>query len=110
MITAGLKTSRLTVDGSDYVLALGTGERSYGRDGGDCAFVYDAEDFDGAASTTYIDLCDELLPVGDYSELRRIAIAAAARLEARVTIAWVCEPVLSDDEYALVRDAVAAVQ
>lgn len=43
-------------------------------------------------------------------ELRRIAIAAAARHEYRVTIAGACTPVLSDDDYELVRDAVEATR
>ncbi len=107
---AGLSTGAMTVDGNDYILTLGTGEMSYGIEGGELAFAYDADDFLAVAArvSSYQDLCDELDPVGDFEELRHIAVAAAARHGYRVTIAGACNPVLSDDEYRLVREAVAA--
>lgn len=109
--TMDIQTATVTVDGNEYVLTLGTGEVSYGSDGGTCAFAYDASEYREVASraNSYQDLCDELDPVGDFEELRRIAVYAAARHECRVTIAGACNPVLSDDEYALVRETVAAL-
>lgn len=110
MTIANLKTSTMTVDGNEYVLTLGTGERSYGSDGGELAFAYNAPDFADVSArvNSYSDLCDQLDPVADYEELRRIAIAAAARHGYRVTIAGACDPVLDDEDYALVRAAVEA--
>jgi len=109
MIT-DVSTCEMTVDGSEYILTLGTGETSYGRDGGTLAFAYPADEFRAARATTYLDLCDEMSPVGDSAELLRIAIAAAARHEYRVAIAGACKAVLSDGDYALIRAAVEAVR
>lgn len=105
-----LQTKAMRADGHDYVLTLGTGEVSYGDDG-ECAFAYDAEEFRGVSErvASYSDLCDRLSPVSDEDELRRIAVVAAARHGYRVTIGGACTPVLSDEEYDLVRAAVAAM-
>lgn len=108
---SGLSTSTMTLDGNAYVLTLDTGEMSYGRTGGSLAFAYNADDFAATAARveSYSELCDELSPVSDDEELRRIAIVAAAQHEYRVTVAGACTPVLSDDEYELVRATCAAL-
>jgi len=107
----GVKTSEMTVNGAEYILTVDTGETWYGSEGGHCAFAYDAADYREVASgvSTYQDLCDKTHPVDEFEELRRIAVVAAAREELRVTIPGSCMPVLDDEDYALVREAVAAV-
>lgn len=98
----GVRTHRLTVDGTRYVATVGTGERSMGRDGGEACFLYDATDVEELSDVdSYQAFCDALTPEED----RRLAIACAVR-ELRMLTYGGCDPVLSDDEYAIVRAAV----
>jgi hypothetical protein len=98
---------RIDVDGNEYVVTTGTGEMNYGSDlGGSAAFAYLASDVDEMDDVAdYGEFCDAI----DTEEDRDLAIALAAREGLRLTHAGACTPVLSDEEYLLVRAAVAAV-
>lgn len=109
---AGLSSEVIEYAGSAYIVTTGTGEISYGSDGGACAFAYDADDVRTWLTSTradetldYGDMCDALSASND----RDLAIYLAARHEYRLTEEGACVPVLSDAEYALVRAAVRAV-
>ena len=98
--------------GETYVVTTGTGERGYGRDGGACAFAYEADDvsdyLDAHASIERIDYT-EFCNAVTCDEDRDLAIYLAAREEMRLTRAGACTPVLSDEEYTLVRETVEAL-
>lgn len=109
---SGLSSEVIEHAGSAYIVTTGTGETSYGSDGGACAFAYDADDVRAWLTSTradetldYGDLCDALSATND----RDLAIYLAARHEYRLTEEGACVPVLDDAEYDLVRAAVRAM-
>lgn len=108
----GLNASAVTVNGSDFVVTTGTGEVSFGRDGGECAFAYDAADvasfLEERAGATRLDYSDDFCSCLDPVEDRGLAVVLAATKEMRLTAAGACTPILSTAEYVLVRAAVEA--
>lgn len=103
-----VQAQEITVEGTRYVVTTGTGEIWYGRTGGEACFAYDAADVEALPDVdSYQSFCDRISPEED----RRLAIALAATHELRLTAPGSCSPVLSDEEYALVREAIGlAVQ
>ena len=96
---------RITVDGSEYIVTFGTGERATAE--GTACFAYDADDVNDLESASdYQAFCDAVSPVAD----RDLAIALAAREDWRLLEAGACNPVLSDAEYDLVRRAAKAMR
>ena len=95
-------TALVEHDGMTYLVTLGTGETSYGRDG-ECAFAYeldDVEDFLAEADIEigYGEFCARLSPCED----RDLAVVCAMR-GYRLTRGGSPTPLLTDDEYRLVR-------
>ena len=112
----GITAEAFEIGGSEYVVTTGTGEVSYGRDGGTACFAYDADavaifvarfsdggEEAGRRPRYSEDFCAWLDPIAD---ARDVAIWLAAREEYRLTEGGACTPVLSDADYALVRAAV----
>lgn len=102
-----ISTISINVNGCDYIVTTGTGERSYGRDlGGSAAFAYDADDVrDAEQPKSYSEFCDAVSPVGeDDSNWLDLAVALAVRGR-RLTIAGSCTPALTDREYQIARRA-----
>lgn len=98
--------SRITVDGTEYIVTTGTGEMGYGDRGGSAAFAYLAADVDAMEQVEdYSAFCDRATTEED----RDLAIALAAREGLRLTRAGACQPVLTDDEWDLIRATVAAL-
>ena len=96
----------VTVDGIRYVVTTGTGE--YHTNLGTACFVYDADEveaLDAAKVCSYQGFCDATTPETD----RRVAVVLAARDDLRVIEGGSCRPVLSDADYALIREAVGAL-
>lgn len=113
LTTAGIDYHTVTYEDTDYIVTNGTGETGYGSDGGDCAFAYEDGDVldwsfaveDGHAESTYESFCEYCTPVED----RALAIYLAAMLNDRLTMSGTCDPVLTDDEWQLVRETAKAL-
>lgn len=88
-----------TVNGQEYCVVYGTGERSYGKNGGELAFAYksDNEALTSKVIATYQSFCDTFCPESN-KELAELLAADSYRLTNDN-----CDPVLSDDEYAAAR-------
>lgn len=91
----------VTFRGRLYAVTQGTGERSYGRDGGgQCAFAYAASDLCAAdlrpEGWDYSEWCQEISPVEGAGLARKLARVYGLRL----TVGGSCAPVLSDEQFA----------
>jgi hypothetical protein len=107
MSDIGVQSKRVTVYGVEYVVTLGTGEISFGASGGEAGFAYDADEIDELTGvSSYADFCERAAPDTD----RDLAIALAARHQIRLVVPGACDPVLSDDEYALVQATATAMR
>lgn len=94
-----------TVLGTEYAITSGTGDGTfaYSADTIDIASIeYDNDD----AFVSYQDFCDVASPDDD----RDLAIALAAREDTHICTGGTGTPVLSDEEYKLVRAAVASLR
>jgi hypothetical protein len=99
-----VQSEKVTIQGEQYVVTTDTGERGYGRDGGEMCFAYLAWEVEQMADVAdYSAFCG----AADAVEDRTVAVALAVRGRGyRLTCAGSCLPVLTDGEYALVRQAV----
>lgn len=104
LTSIGVDHCAIEVDYERYIVTLGTGERSYGSDGGVLAFAYRYEDVKTAwRLADYCEFCELYEPLGESDpEWRAVAIACALR-GWRLTQAGGCSPALTDEEWREVR-------
>lgn len=108
----GISNETIEINGIEYVVTTGTGERSYGSDlGGSAAFAYDADDVaDAGQPKNYSEFCEETSPVGeDDPNWLDLAVALACRGQ-RLTVAGACTPALTDREYQIARLAASMAE
>jgi hypothetical protein len=102
-----ISNETIEINGCDYVVTTGTGERGYGTElGGSAAFAYDAGVVENAEQPkNYSDFCDDVSAVGeDDPNWLELAVELACRGQ-RLTIAGACTPALTDREYQIARIA-----